>query len=242
MPDMFKDLYYFEWSELFDFEEETKIGIETFKAICSNQENFVLLAQKEFEKSWKDDACLNSMEPENYNGYYRSVFKREEIFLKEIQRRQRYANIISIFSFFEGRLQSICNRIESKLNFIIKVDDLGDKADLMRYWKYLTKVLQIEKQNVERYFTPLNQQKEVRNIIVHQEGLVNSKQRNRVNFHGLRIEPFKEDYFQHPIGYEPKERIEIDYIYIECLLENVSKFFKKVLIAIDIRCNQIRCS
>ena len=75
MSNIWKDYYYFKWRDLHDFHEETEIGIEAFQILCSSQEQFISEIHTKFDESVRTDIDLNSMEPEEYGGYYRSVLK-----------------------------------------------------------------------------------------------------------------------------------------------------------------------
>ena len=154
-----KGVYVFEWQDLYFVKFGVEIGIDAFKSLNFNQEESLILIKKNFEDKLKNDVALNSLKPEQKGSYFEQVFERERITILEIQRKQRFAIILSIFSFFEGQLKGVCTLIEQTYNFNIKIDDLNSNEDLLRYWNYLEKVFEIDTLKVEPSFTPIKQQK-----------------------------------------------------------------------------------
>lgn len=214
------------WEELYFFEFEIEIGLEAFHALNSSQEKMLKLTKEKFDKFIAEDEALNSIEPRDQGSYYSQFFEREEMTINELQRQQRYSMVLSVFSFFEGKLKSICQQIESSFNFKIKIDDLNSQDDLMRYWKFLEKVFEIDTKSIEIFFTPIKQQKIVRNIIAHQDGIVDKDKRKKIVIvRGLSVKEFGDEAI-----------IELqDSTYVLYLLEKMGSFFKKLILAIDNR-------
>ena len=96
----------------------------------------------------------------------------------------------------------------------------------MRYWYYLEKVYEIENKSIEPFFTPIKQQKIIRNVIAHQDGIIREEQIKKVNLvDGIKIR-------------EIGERRQIDLgenLYVIYLLNKIEAFFKEVLLLIDKR-------
>jgi hypothetical protein len=146
------------------FEHTIHFGAEALRQLSANLESSLLETHKALE-----------IQVEDYYGEGTGIAilynTSDEMMLNELQQQQRYGHCLSIYSFFEGRLKAICEAIEKKHNYKIKVKDLSGGTDLMRYHNYLTKVLEADLSTIEQYFTPINKNKEVRNVIAHQDGL-----------------------------------------------------------------------
>src|SRR5690606_5256063 len=219
-------IYEFNWGELYYTELENELGIDAFRKLNTNQEQSLLQTRQDFKKMIKEDETLNSLEPEHQGSYYSQIFEREEWTIKELQRQQRYAIVLSIFSFFEGRMKHICDLIESRFEFKIKLSDLNNNEDLMRYWNYLEKVYEIENKSLETFFTPIKQQKIIRNVIAHQDGIIREGQIKKVKMvDGINIREIGE-----------KRQIDLgENLYVIYLLNKIEAFFKEVLLLIDKR-------
>ncbi|RZK02306.1 MAG: hypothetical protein EOO46_18645 [Flavobacterium sp.] len=220
----FSKIYLFTWEDLYYTEVENEIGIEAFNKLCSNQEESLKSTQKEFKEFVGGE--LAKLHPDDQSSYYMQIFQRDEMIIKELLRQQRYSLCLSIFSFFEGRLKSICSQIENKFNYKIKVDDLNGNEDLLKYWNYLVKVYELELASLEKYFTPIKQQKIVRNLIAHQNGMPRGDQEKKINIvKGITLEKY--DNFSQIVITDP--------IYILDLLTKMDEFLKELLLAIDTR-------
>ncbi|MBE5322170.1 hypothetical protein IM793_23660 [Pedobacter sp. MR2016-19] len=220
----FSKIYLFTWEDLYYTEVENEIGIEAFKKLCANQENSLKTTEQEFKQLV--NAELSTLQPEDQGSYYMQIFQRDEMMIRELLRLQRYSLCLSIFSFFEGRLKSICSQIEHKFSFKIKVDDLNSNEDLLKYWNYFIKVFELDLDDLEKHFTPIKQQKIVRNLIAHQNGMPRPEQEKKINLvEGIRIEKY-EAFCQVIIA---------DPVYIINLLDVMNTFLKELLLAIDKR-------
>jgi hypothetical protein len=220
----FSKIYLFTWEDLYYTEVENEIGIEAFKRLCANQENSLKTTEQEFKQLV--NAELSTLQPEDQGSYYMQIFQRDEMMIRELLRQQRYSLCLSIFSFFEGRLKGICSQIEHKFSFRIKVDDLNSNEDLLKYWNYFIKVFELDVDNLEKHFTPIKQQKIVRNLIAHQNGMPRPEQEKKINIvDGIRLEKY-EAFCQVIIA---------DPVYIINLLGVMNTFLKELLLAIDKR-------
>jgi len=176
---------------------------------------------------------MDKLHPDDQGSYYMQIFERDEMIIREILRQQRYALCLSIFSFFEGRLKALCTVIENKFNFKLKVEDLNGNEDLLRYWNYLAKVFEVEVGPLEKYYTPIRNQKIVRNLIAHQNGIPRPEQVKKINIvRGIALKA----------SGEVHQIIIHDPIYILDLLDRMELFLKELLLAVDGRAAQINKS
>lgn len=223
----FSDADLFQWDELFYIEWETDIGFDALKTLVSNLEDSLETTKKKFDDLIKNDPDYNFLYDQDKGSYYSQLFEREEITIGELQIQQRYSICLSLFSYFEGRLKFICNQIENKFNFQIKVTDLSNNKDC---WNYLKNDCKIETAKVNPFFTHITQQKIVRDIIAHQGGLASEQRSKKICIvTGLKLRE---------VGNAYQIQI-IDKSYSLYLIEKMTTFFKELLLAIDKRCKEI---
>jgi hypothetical protein len=222
----FSKIYLFTWEDLYLSELENEIGIEAFKKLNVNQEQSLIITQKEFKETIEKE--LKTLPEEEQGNYYMQIFQREELMIKELLRQQRYSLCLSVFSFLEGRLKAICKQVEDMFQFKIKVADLNSNEDITKYWNYLVKVFELDPSNTEPFLTPIKQQKIVRNLIAHQNGMPSKEQEKKIVItKGLELEKFDDiDYCKVLIS---------DPIFIDNLLGKMDGFLKQLLLDIDAR-------
>lgn len=211
-----------EWTDLYYFEMEINISIDALKSLSTNQEKTLSDIEQDFQKQIDEDQNLKT---EYGSDFYTHVYETEGFTINELRKLQRYSIILSTHSFFEGKLKSLCEKIEHEFDFKIKIGDLKNNDDLQLYWTFLEKVYNIDMSSVEEFFTPIKQQKIVRNIIAHQEGFFGLLQFKKIQF--LK-------------GLEHEELFEGKYIilitndeYLNYLLKNMRMFFSVLIELID---------
>jgi len=227
----FSKVRLFAWEILYYEELENEIGVSAFNLLSKNQEAALAQAKNEFNDALKNDADYKSMEPEDRGSYYQAFYEREELAIRELQRRQRYSLLLSLHSYFEGRLNTICSKIEEEFKFKIKITDLSGNDDLMRYWNYLEKVFDMEMKTLETFFTPIKQNKQIRNIVAHHNGCVSEELKNKIGrVNGLSFNDLGGTF-----------QIQIDNpSYILLVLDKMDLFLATMLEAIDTRYKKIK--
>ncbi|MEO5645163.1 MAG: hypothetical protein ABIQ40_05800 [Bacteroidia bacterium] len=220
----------FVWGELYYIELEVELGINALTTLNSNQEKSLLQSKAEFEKQIKNDSELQQIEREFVGSYYSQMYERDELFIKELQRQQRYAILMSLFSFFEARLKSVCVLIEEGFKFKIKLSDLRSNDDLMRYWIYLDKVFEMKVLNILPVFNQINLHKKVRNKIAHQNGLINEGEKN--GFGNIQNIKFDKMGIHYQIEILNEE-------YLTKIMTLMVSFFAQLLTAVDERYKEI---
>jgi len=221
-----KSIHEFRWSELYVTDIEIRLGITALRKLSINQEEVLLKTKLEFEKIVRNDKTLKSLDSEYKGSYYSQIFQNEELMIKELQRQQRYALILIIFSFFEERLNHICSLIEKKFNSMTKLSELKIKEDIIKYWHYLEKVFEIESKSLKKNLTLIKQQKFVRNTIAHQGGKIRKDQLKKIMFvNGLSTREI-DNYTQIDL----KESLFSNY-----LLDKVEPFLTELLLLVDNR-------
>jgi len=225
----FSTIHTFDWDTLYYIERENEVGIEAFRTLCENQETSLKATESQFKELVTVE--MNKLHVDDQSSYYMQIFERDEMVIKEILRQQRFAICQSIFSFFEGRLKEVCALIEDTFSFKLKVQDLNGNEDLLRYWNYMGKVFELDVANLEKYYTPIRNQKIVRNLIAHQNGMPRPDQVKKINIvKGLILQTFGE--FQRVIINDP--------VYIVDLLHRMELFLKELLLSVDRRSKEIK--
>lgn len=103
---------------------------------------------KSIDSSWrvtieKLNVEIKKAEEESGNSNY-YPYDNESSFLNEIKNRGNMAVFLTSYAILEGSLNKICNFIEDKIEFKIKINDLNSKNLLELYKNYLIKVYELE--------------------------------------------------------------------------------------------------
>ncbi|GAW88823.1 hypothetical protein FPS14_contig00011-0011 [Flavobacterium psychrophilum] len=139
-------VYSFNWDQLHYFEFDNIVAFDAFKSLNFNQEKSLNKSKADLNKQIQDfKKGLESLSESDQESYVYQKYFINEVIINEIQRIQRYSSVLSIFSFYESRLKSICNLIESEFEFKVKIKHLNNyEGDLNKYWNYLSKVFEIQ--------------------------------------------------------------------------------------------------
>lgn len=223
-------IYLYRLEYLFNIELDIEITIDAITSILEEQSLIIKKTKSKIEKTIKNDDYFKKLKIEDRSDYINQVYGFETSAIDEIYSHQMNSLCLLTYSVIEGRLKNICQFLENKYQYKIKIEDLSTNDDLMRYWNYLTKVYEINPDKVEKYFTPIKQQKVVRNIIAHQDGKPRKEQVSKlIIVKGLEIKDYGKNYQVLIKGND----------YIEFLLYNANHFFKELLKSIDLRYTEI---
>jgi hypothetical protein len=216
----------FQWHAIDWLQDEFEFAFRAFNELFEKQELSLKESIKEFERKISDD--LKSIDLEFRDSYRSHYYGEEERMLNEILFIQRNANLLALFSFFESMLKKICDEIQKHYNCKIKVDDLkGEKGDISKYWKYLTKVYEIDDKQVNNYYSNLIEQKFIRNKIAHNDGFINKEELQNVKMKkGLTIKSIQNNKFIIKIT---------DVQYLIDTNFNLSSFFYALIVEVDER-------
>jgi hypothetical protein len=218
----------YKWQELNYLEYENEIGIDSFKTLIASQENALIETNRKFQHQLIEDQDLRELGTSYYYAYYQS----EELAIKELELQQRYAICLSLFSYFEGRINNICNKIHQEFQFKISIKDLRKKDDdISNYINYLEKVYGMDVSKITNASKPIISQKIIRNAIAHHGGYVPKGEAHFLsNIQGLKILE---------CGGERQVKI-ADVIFFEKLFELIRIFFDILLTSIDIRYEELK--
>ncbi|MEI6346715.1 MAG: hypothetical protein WCP69_02095 [Bacteroidota bacterium] len=223
--DLSENDFEFSWINLKSKEMEYQIGLKTLRNLIISQDLSLAKIKENFEQSIIRDKTLNSLDPNNKANFYEDFYNEQEQILDEIDIIQRYSMCVSCFSFFESRLKELCELIESNFKLDLKIEDLYSKSDILRYWIFLVKVFKISvTENL--LFNSITDKKDVRNIIIHQNGISNSKQLKKIkSINGIHLSALNGQTRIVMIGSQ----------FNNDLLCEIEKFFSVLLKAIDER-------
>jgi hypothetical protein len=221
----------FSWVELWYEEFEIDAALDAIRRLINTQEKSLEELKEKFKKVLEADPAYNSLNLEDRGDYYFQFFEREDQTIEEIKRIQRSSLLMAIFAFFEGRLKSICQKIEDDNKLPIKLSEVKGNTDIQKLWTYLIDVYKIDITKVKPYYELINQQKFARNRIVHHEGYLSKDQKVRLNLVlGLGVKDYLTD-----------SKIEItDISFLKYLLDQIDGFFKELLLVIDKRYKEMK--
>lgn len=223
------------WGKLVFFQSEIDLNFEAIYSLTKNTEETFNQLKEKFKSKIIEDKYLNrqpnSIDDEiDQDQYYDHYYSWSEEILDQMYSNLRKSIVLSIYSMIEGKMKRLCEIIEEKYDLSVKLNDLNG-TDLIKSWKYLTKVFGVDSKNIEPYFTVINQHKFVRNKIAHNDSVIDTKDIKKCRAKGLTMWPLVKDY----------ELKITDICYIEYLLNNGEKLFSELLKGID-RQYQIRRS
>lgn len=217
------------WENLNFIKLDTDLGIYGLKSLIEESETSIRKINKDLEdylNQVKDDL---SDHDEEYKEYIISQKEDQDSEFKwEFEKRQRAAFVLILFAFFESKLRRICQLIENEFpEFKIKLDDVKQDENIIYYLKYIEKVFGFKiPSNVEKFLTPIKQDKIIRNIIAHQDSIINEKEKNKIEKRdGLKVF-FDENKKIGEVIISKKE-------YLVFLTDNINSFFKIFIKELD---------
>lgn len=224
----------FEWEELTMIERSLFLGRSGLSAIIENSIEMLKtmskdLAKKEqiIEKQW------DGSPPWVKNGIMSQILGVEYEIADEIESYHRGGVLLSIFTFFEYHLDHLCLAIDREFDLAKFHTDVNAKGNIKRDIKFLRTVLQIEfTAEAECSITKINDAKDVRNQIAHQNYIIKSTDKRKLKkTEGLQI--FLDDQKN---GFFRIEKGE----YLSNILSEMGVFFDCVLKACDHRFKEVK--
>jgi hypothetical protein len=222
--------YLLNWDILHSIEYQNEIAFEAFYKIIENQEKAYSINNNELKGKIEGDQYYNAL-PNDYQGsYFMQNYESEIHAIEEVKPFQRYSTCLSIFSFFEGKLKTICELIEKENSYKIKIKDLKGYDSILVYYNYLTKVYEIET-GIEPYLNSIKDQRFVRNKIAHENGFFQEDELKKFKpTLGVVKEKYNNEY----------QIIITDTIYFTDLIQKMDLFLKRLLLDVDKRYSKIK--
>jgi hypothetical protein len=109
-----------------------------------------------------------------HHGIYDLDYDLNKIFKEEFPNLQRRSALITLFSFFEDKLNELCGRFREELEVTVSFNDIKGKG-MVRSILYLEKVAGLpisteDKKKKPKTWPKIENIQSVRNTIVHNEG------------------------------------------------------------------------
>ncbi|MDB5227987.1 MAG: hypothetical protein JWN78_2180 [Bacteroidota bacterium] len=174
--------------------------IETFKDYLSDLNKFI-------EQKYKVAADIYGVDSDEFQSlrweytrlFYRSTF-------------------ISIMSFVEHNLNEMCNSIKHENKYDVDIKDLRGRG-ILRAKLYIEKVHKIRMEPLNVELNKIMFYSEIRNKIVHADGDIEKNEFDKIKTNIINL-----DYNDYGLF----RQIKINKEFLDCLLEDIVIFFKKL--------------
>lgn len=218
----FNDVYLYEWGELYWYKDEINVGYSAIEELIKNQEKSLVEA---FEKTQilKEEKLPNI--PEDYRASYeQQFFEYTDKINYQLRIVQRYSACLMIFTFFEGNLEFLVNRINEEFNLKF---EYGNRQLINKFWSFFRNVYELNVEEIEPYYTKIINQKIIRDKIAHNRGTLSEKEMKKFKkVDGLGLTKFNE------IVIKPE--------YFEYLIASMKQFYKQLFYLIDMRYKELK--
>lgn len=103
------------------------------------------------------------------------------------------SSIVSLYTFFETNLNTICEKIQMDVDLVIGLNDMAGSNIIQKARKFLSKFVNVEfEKKIDKEWIRITDFQKLRNLIVHQNSQVknNSKEDHKVlaQFNGIKLE------------------------------------------------------
>lgn len=158
-------VYLYELGDFYYVEQEIRVGLGAIKDLVKYQEETYKGKRKEFIKKREEELAVIE---EEFKGQYDSQFFHEEdMGFLELQYIQRNAVCLVFFSFIEAKLLRLYRLTKDKIGEEIKEEP--KKAIINKLNKYFVNELNIDNTKVEKHYTRIANQINIRNAIAHNQ-------------------------------------------------------------------------
>lgn len=224
------------WGILYYYDDDLDNLLIAERKLIENSEKYSKTLIEEFRAKVENDAELLA-KPKNYEEgsrqaqYYGHYYGDTEKINNQILQNYRKASLLSIFSILEGQLKLISKLVEDEFDFSVKTKHITGGDYIHKYWLYLTKVFELNPENVQDEYNLIRQHKYVRNKIAHSNSEIDE---NKLQFveqtNGLSIRKFGNDNILEINNDE----------YVTEILNLIKTFFNKLIKDVDRRYGEIK--
>ncbi|CAM1341686.1 hypothetical protein [Tenacibaculum aestuarii] len=208
------NIYFYKCGDFYYVEQEIRIGLYAISDLVKYQEETYKEKRKEFLNRREEKLAV--IEEEFKGQYDRQFFQEEDMGFNELKYIQRNAVCLVFFSFYESQLLKLFRLAKSQMGEEVKEEP--QQGIIKALNRYFIKELKIDNENVEKFYTKIASQINVRNAIAHtQSQLSNPKKFCRVE--GLEL-------------YGSKVNI-VESKYLINLINWANRYFVELLEAID---------
>ncbi|MBP9152649.1 MAG: hypothetical protein KBF73_10230 [Flavobacteriales bacterium] len=124
------------------------------------------------EIRFHSDDFLNSLPNELKDNYRFQNYGLDDQFIIELTQQQLYSSYISVYAFFEGRLNVLCTKLEKLLSPSITLNDLNSRNYVIQYMTFLDKVIEVSNLPIKREMKKIGVFGTLRNKLAHQNGVI----------------------------------------------------------------------
>ena len=158
------------WSDLYYLKEETELGLYALKKLSENQESALAGMKKDLEVQLGKDSMYQSLKTEEERaGYAYHILGGLEDLIFELAEQQRYGMCQTVFSFFEGRLRTLCEYIVDATSLKAPKKKPG-QDDLSTFHDFMASTFKADLSQTQSVIDSIKSNKRVRNAIAHEEG------------------------------------------------------------------------
>jgi hypothetical protein len=151
------------------FKMHTFTELNSFRDYITHSSVRIDKAQQDFEKEYKKFNKKHSKD-EDDSGWI-DYWSEEHIKFHEVfPTLFRQSTFISLYSFLETRLQSLCNNPQRTYSYKIKISDLSGENYIEKSKKYLKLVVGLNLDDLNTHWTNITNYQKIRNCFVHTNG------------------------------------------------------------------------
>ena len=166
--------------DLSDFTFKFKHELDYFKDYLKfNNDNFSK-RRIQLDNFLKEDILE---EPEN-ESFFKEIYYMDYIKLPSYF---YHSSLVSIYSFLEKSLNSICDTIQRETDFVIGIGDLNGTNIINRSRKFLSKVAKVDFSIVDKEWLRITDFQKLRNLIVHQNSQLQQFNQNISSSNDIKI-------------------------------------------------------
>lgn len=167
------------------------------------------------------------LEAPDSEDFFKSVYYLDYI---KIPSHFYNSSIVSLYTFFETNLNTICEKIQIEVDIVVGLNDLAGSNIIQKARRFLSKFVNIEFDQIDKEWIRITDFQKLRNLIVHENSHIrnDSKEDQKLlsQFNGIKLE--KDNSFfiiSADLLFDFLSKIEIFLINIYTQIEN--KSFRK---------------
>lgn len=220
---------YPKWGEINWIDLEITNSIYALEKLIEVQDEALHQVEDDLLRKIKNTERSNgNLDEMTLDMYVEHLHGIEQRIVLEFERIQDSSQITTIFSIFESKLKLVCDNISSEFQF--NPEPKKTNSIIHKHWQFLNSFLDDDIRPLEKHFTPIYNRNVLRNIIVHQNSIADTKQYNELkNFNGI-------SFYE---GIDSYHIYEISKTFIRELLALVKLFFELLIKILTQKTNQL---
>lgn len=139
-----------------EFEEELYVGIDALQNYISDNEKITCNIDL--------DSKIIARVEDFKAAYFKLHHQAEKQLLQEFKNTQRSPIFIFMYSFFEGKLKSLCETLKAESKSELLISDSNNRIG--HYFDFLRQTLLIDRPHLEKYFSEIEGVYQLRNKLL----------------------------------------------------------------------------